>query len=389
MNFETADKTALRLGVTVRAVQKWAKEGKIPYSHKVGRDWMIPTDAVAPRDLSRPQKRHLSSAAFPVMRFYTGGDIQEYISSLETEEERAMARCEYYYFTARLKECTIEAEPYMDSEEPSVSSMASLYCVFANLSRGFLNKSKYASERMKAALRLSLDGDTDKSLTAINVLASVVSKLQLHLPLEDVPRMREYVKYLDGGLRGIGCYLIAYDEYLEKKYEKASGIAELALCLSGEAYIIPNIYLNLISAMAYINLFNMEKAKKSLLNALEIAIPNGIIMPFVEHYSLLGGLIENLLKINNSEFYNKIITFSKQYNKSWYEVYNKRTDRQVATTLTSTEFTIAMLYSRNWRVKEIASHMHLSERTVTNYISFIYDKLQINSKKELEQYMLR
>ena len=41
------------------------------------------------------------------------------------------------------------------------------------------------------------------------------------------------------------------------------------------------------------------------------------------------------------------------------------------------------------RKKEIASHLHLSERTVTNYISYIYDKLHINSKKELEKYMFK
>ena len=80
---------------------------------------------------------------------------------------------------------------------------------------------------------------------------------------------------------------------------------------------------------------------------------------------------------------------SKQYNSSWFEIYNQNVDTPVADNLTNIEFTIAMLYSRNWRVKEIASHLHLSERTVTNYISYIYDKLHINSKKELEKYMFK
>ena len=56
--------------------------------------------------------------------------------------------------------------------------------------------------------------------------------------------------------------------------------------------------------------------------------------------------------------------------------------------LTPTEFTIAMLYSRNWRAKEIAAHMHISERTVTNYIQVIYEKLNINGRKELEKYVM-
>lgn len=42
MKFETAAAAATRLGVTARAVQKWAKEGKLEGAKKVGRDWMIP-----------------------------------------------------------------------------------------------------------------------------------------------------------------------------------------------------------------------------------------------------------------------------------------------------------------------------------------------------------
>ncbi len=389
MNFETADRAAQRLGVTVRAIQKWAKEGKIPYSHKVGRDWLIPTDAIRPGDKSSSPQQHLSKAAFPLMRFYTGGSISEYISNLKSEEERAMARCEQYYYKACLKECTIEAEPFMDSPEPTVRSMSSLYCMFSNLSRGHLVKSKYASGIMAENLSESLKEGSDKSVAALTVLSSLAAKLQLHLPLEDVPRIHEYIKYLSDGLLLFGCYLMAYDEYLEKNYSKALGFAEMALNLQTESYVIPEIYLHLVSAMAHINLLEKEKAKKSMEKAWKLACDEELIMPFVEHYNLLGGLIENVLKKDYFQYYEKIMHFSKQYNSSWYEVYNERSDRLVATTLTNAEFTIAMLYSRSWRIKEIAEHMHLSERTVTNYISYIYDKLQINSKKALEKFMLR
>jgi len=44
MQFETAKEAALRLGVTARAVQKWAKEGKIPGASLHGNSWMIPKD---------------------------------------------------------------------------------------------------------------------------------------------------------------------------------------------------------------------------------------------------------------------------------------------------------------------------------------------------------
>ena len=48
-----------------------------------------------------------------------------------------------------------------------------------------------------------------------------------------------------------------------------------------------------------------------------------------------------------------------------------------------------MLYNRNWRIKEIAFHLEMSERTVKNHLSTIYEKLDISSRKELRQYMLQ
>ena len=47
-----------------------------------------------------------------------------------------------------------------------------------------------------------------------------------------------------------------------------------------------------------------------------------------------------------------------------------------------------MLYSRGWRVAEIAGHLELSERTVKRIISDIYEKLDITSRGELNKYML-
>ena len=43
-SYETVRQAALRLGVTERTIQLWAKGGQMPGARKVGRDWMIPVD---------------------------------------------------------------------------------------------------------------------------------------------------------------------------------------------------------------------------------------------------------------------------------------------------------------------------------------------------------
>ena len=232
---------------------------------------------------------------------------------------------------------------------------------------------------------------TDESAirdNALKVFAGVVLKTQLHTPFETVPQIEDYIKHLPEGLRIIALYLSAYKAYLAKDYSRSLGIAQAAINCATMQYPMPMIYCNIICAIDCINLLQLNKAGEYIKRAWELAIPYKMYMPFVEHYSILQGLLENNFKRSDIDNYNKIIELARKYNTSWYQVYNKKTDGKVTMELTPTEFTIAMLYSRNWRAKEIAAHMHISERTVTNYIQVIYEKLNINGRKELEKYVM-
>ena len=73
----------------------------------------------------------------------------------------------------------------------------------------------------------------------------------------------------------------------------------------------------------------------------------------------------------------------------WIKIHNEDGKKTVTKELNALEFTIAMLYNRNWRIKEITFHLEMSKRTVKNYLSTIYEKLDISSRKELRQYMLQ
>ena len=213
-------------------------------------------------------------------------------------------------------------------------------------------------------------------------------KLQFHIPLEDTPMVEEHLKTLPAGLRQFGCYLFAYKAYMNKDYSRCLGIASTALFLRTAECPLGQIYLYIIMAIALINLMRVDEAMDAMEHAWALAKPDGLIVPFVEHYTLFQGMIEAFFKKNHPDDFQKILLVAKNYNINWYTFYNLKSKRTVADNLTPTEFTIAMLYSRNWRAKEIAAHMELSERTIMNYIQIIYEKLHINGKKELLKYML-
>jgi len=86
--------------------------------------------------------------------------------------------------------------------------------------------------------------------------------------------------------------------------------------------------------------------------------------------------------------FERIIAITYAFSAGWRKVHNPETKHDVADNLTTTEFTIAMLYSRGWTVKEIGSHMKLSERRVRTHLETIYGKLHIKNRSDLTQYML-
>ena len=394
MKFETASQAAERMGVTVRAVQKWAKEGKLEGAQKVGRDWMIPFGATVVdsiKHIDAFQAKQNSGAAFPMFQLpYFSGDLLENINEIADIDERNLHLMEYYYFTGELEKSNDIAELYMDSSNLRYRLSAELFGVFDNMITGHLHKVHFAAGLLKMEIESSdLSDESVIGDTALKVFAGVVLKTQLHTPLETVPQIEEYIRYLPEGLRIISLYLSAYKAYLAKDYSRSLGIAQAAINGATMQYPMPMVYCNIICAIDCINLLQLEKAGEYIKKAWDLAIPYCMYMPFVEHYSILQGLLENNIKKHDVENYDKIIALTRTYNTSWYQVYNQKTKSKVSNELTPTEFTIAMLYSRNWRAKEIAAHMHISERTVTNYIQVIYEKLNINGRKELENYLLK
>ncbi len=386
MIFESAAQAAERLNCTVRAIQKWAKEGKLPGAYKDGRDWKIPPDACRPGE---GMPIYYPNEPYPLVHLFQPGKALAYVESIEDPDDRAMALCEYYYMIGELKECSIITEPYLDSPNPILRSTAAVFCLFSNLCRGHLNKSQYAHQVLQTEYERLEDATVSNELKALNVLSSTLMRMQLHLDLEEKFHMVEYTKYLDRGLRLMACYTAAYRAYHKQDYARSLGIVETALSLDVNHYPVPRIYLYIIAAMDLMNLMRVKDAELCMEEAWRIAEPDGFVFPFVEHYSLLQGLIEKRFKKNHPDTYQKILSFANQYNENWYRVYNWANQGQLPKGLTQMEFTIAMLYSRNWRAKEIAAHVGLSERTIMNYIAAIYDKLQINGKKDLERFMLK
>ena len=386
MKYETVKEAAERLGVTARTVQKWAAAGKIPGAMKVGRDWQIPVQKEEGAKKCTGRKHipmPLLNSVFPL------GQCTRYIEKMEDEDERNIAWAEYYYFSGQAEKAAEAVELYLNSPDDALRYSAAWIYAFSNLTCDKTALTKYAIGIIKKDLQEQAGEEGLPVQRAIRVFTYTAATVLLHLTMGDVELLEGYLKYLPGGLKMFGGYVLAHKAYLEKNYERTLAIADMTLALSDAVYPIPTTYIYNMEAMAMMNLMRVEEAKKYFMKAWEYARQDQLIEVFAEHHGLLQGLVEVCLKEKEPESFQKITDIVYKFSAGWRKVHKIAEHREIADNLSTTEFTVAMLYNRKWTIKEIAHHMQVSERTVKKHLDVIYDKLNIHSRQELEQYMLR
>ncbi len=383
MHYESVNDAAARLGVTVRAVQKWAQGGKIPDATRVGKQWLIPTD------FSGPEKTEKKHQPMPLLNaVFSVGQCEKYIGEIVDNTERDMALAEFYYFSGEMVKSAQITEKYLNSHDVTLAISANAMYGFANIGCGRLHLAQYGIKSVyqisERVLNDKKSGNRDKNAAVF--FRNVISVL-MHIEDDGIKPLYNSLEELPKGLRIFGAYLLAHKAYLKKDYRRALGITDMALVLPEHAYPLPRIYIHLIAAVSLINTKHTEEAKKQFGIAIELAKPDGLFQPFAEHHGLLQGMIETL-RFRDPETYKIIINLTERFSDSWRSIHNEISKKTVTALLKPAEFSIAMLYSRGWRVADIAKHLEISERTVKRIVSDIYEKLGITSRGELNKYML-
>lgn len=398
-DFETAQQAAVRLGLTVRAIQKHAAAGKIVGAKKHGRSWLIPSNYdPAASQIQSPIENGIPDVyqitpfrqAMPLLNSaYPIGRVMEFIHAMPDSDDRQIAMGEYYLFSGRAEEAAITVEPYLDSHDPALRHSASLICTFANLSRGHTHLAHFAMNRLKEQVTAGFHHESPVRFHSMGVFTATTAAVLLHLPTDQIPPLMNYLRYLPGGMKLYACYVLAHKAYLEKEYVKCLTIAEMGLALSPQVFPIAAVYTHLAATMALANMKRMDDARRHMEDAWKIAQPDGLLQPFAEHHGLLQGMVEVYFKKAAPDVLPHIVELTYAFSAGWRKIHNLQTGHDVADNLTTTEFTIAMLYNRGWTVKEIAAHMELSERTINRHITSVYNKLGISGRNMLSQFMLR
>lgn len=392
MEYESVTQTAERLQVTARTVQKWAKEGKLPGAKQLGRAWLIPAGISAPEKqvnpLPLPHQQH-TRTLLPLMRgSFSPGHAMEFIQGIHDPDERALAMAEHAYFTGRPRIAAEASEPYLTHSDPALALSAGIIYSFSYLYLGRNHISEAALTELKRRIYDELRAPQRSDAYHDAILAGKAASLALHTMDANLPPLKDVLRYFPGGLRLYGAYLLAYAVCQKKEYDRALGMVDMALAYPVNAYPVANIHLMILRAICLMHLKQAKEARQTLETAWDMALADGFIQPFAKHHNLLLGLLENMLKRENSDAFKAAMALTTAYNTNMPQMHNVRTGRDVAYNLTTTELSIATLFHQGWAIKEIAGHMELSERMIKHHLSILYEKLGISSREELGRYML-
>ena len=398
MEFETVKEAAARRNVSSRTIQRWAKEGKLHGAFLRNGVWFIPKKTVLPsavvlspvlcgEEKLIPGEEEPVRFPLPLLRgMFSLGESQDYINHIADSDDRNIALAEYYYYIGEMNQVISITEQYLDHEDASLRYSAGILTIFASIFTGHIHLAKVILIRVFDELMEGLWQNASLKLHALEILVARIGGIILDLPVPQTPPLEAYLCYLPNGIRLYGCYLLAYEAYLQKKYDRAVAICDTAMAMCNHPYPVANIYTLLIGSASLMKLKRVKEAKEYFAQGWEIAQKDGFIIPFSFHYNILGGLTEVLLRHDFPEVYKQIIAKNKELQKGLHR-FAEKGDTDCVYMLTPIETTICLLYTQDWQAKEIALHLDFSERTVKNYIRYIFEKLGVSKKSELKAYM--
>lgn len=316
------------------------------------------------------------------------GKIEETIARIEDAELAEIARAEEYYFSAKAKECVDIVKKYLDSEDVMLRLSADMLYVFGNLTLGDAREAQAAREDVSECLRQALAENAPEEIRAACLFASYLVCIFLHIiPDKELPPLEQALPYLPMGQKLFAVNVLAHGMYLKQEYEKAQGVAQAAMLMSDAKYPIPFIYLSCVTAMCQINLKDQEGAIQSVTHALKLARQDQLLEPFIEYHGLLQGVLEVCLRKTEPEIYKNLVDGIIAFSRGWMKIHNPQMNRLVTDLLTPLEFSIAMLACRDWTNQEIAQHLGLSVNTVKHYVSVILEKLQIDKREKIKDFV--
>ncbi|MEE0786025.1 MAG: LuxR C-terminal-related transcriptional regulator [Oscillospiraceae bacterium] len=137
------------------------------------------------------------------------------------------------------------------------------------------------------------------------------------------------------------------------------------------------LHVQIQAAAALTQLGKLDDARVALTSALDLALPDGLLLPFAENHGYLAPLLAAPWPAPYREFLQRVAQLDAVHAARCAALRSADERPAALAALTEREAAIAALIAARCTNREIAAQLCLSEGSVKQYVNQIYAKLQI------------
>jgi len=403
--------------LSVRQVQHLCRLGSVSGAVRFGRAWMIPKDAEKPLDRRIKSEKRAKGELCPdlpmprkspfldMTNLYTeAGTADAVIESLrENPEAQALFAAEIAYCRGEIDKVINRASEFLHSHSGFYAVNAGgMLLALAAMWRGDISLYRQAKVHICEAPWKTPE---DKQIMALS-LACVDTAVR-DISLEGYPEWFRYGQFEHlhpdshpaAKVFYIKFFIVAAQEQAKGRIKlpdiTGMGLMRVIPYISeplisrvvAERLVIPEIYLRLLTAVAYHQLGEDERAIPHIDKAIELSLPDRLFGILAEHRRNLDSLLDDRLKLKDELAHESLKSLHASLIEGWTELHNSLLSRNVSRALTVREREIGRLAAFGLTNEEISARLFITVDSVKKSIFRIMNKTGVNKREEIGAYV--
>lgn len=387
MEYITTKDASAKWGISPTRITILANEGRIPGAQRLGKSWLIPANAPKPPERkanhSGRAKQPTSEFSFPLYHFRP--DWSYIKESQLSKQQQQLLLAETAVMECRFEDAYPILESILHSPEDTITEIGCLWN--AGVCCIGLNKLKeFYQTYLRLQLLLAEDFPHRDDLTIIfDGLKTYVETIN--------SASQNYVYNTDVHEQSlpITCLLNGYATLA--KEAMAPGSADTTM-LELNIRLLKNTSATVVVEMMHVYLVgiynlrhNIQAAEKHAKLAVQIAYESKIYFPLVTYFRYFTPILSPVIAQYSEEFQNHFNKLASKFEENYTTLLSSTNEYSVISRLTTEDQPYIYAILIDLPNSSIAERLGISPRTVKRRLDMICEKLGVNSKKELKEYL--
>lgn len=387
MGYITTKEASAKWGISTSRITLLANEGRIPGAYRLGKSWLIPANATkpVPRKANHSGSVRMDTDNFSFPLYHFRPDWSYIKGSQLSEQEQKLLSAETAVIECRFHEAYPILEALLKTPNERVTEIGCLWN--AGICCIGLNKPEEFS-KIYLRLQILLSEDfphRDDLVIILDILKTYVENLgsSANSTVCDTAVHEQCLPLV--------CLLNGYT-LLSKEFIKSDSadttLMELNLRFlnsTGAVVAMEMMHCHLLGI--YLLRQNMDEAKRHANAIVQIAYENKLYFPLVTYYRYFSPVLASILSKYPEDFQKHCKELISQYNENSTAFFSSINEFSAVSKLTDEDFPYLYAVMNNMSNKLISKKLGISEQTVKRRFARIYEKIGVDTKKELTEFL--